>query len=374
MNQLLPYAVVAALSAPVVAQVVVTQAQASYVWFTPSTSQLDSPAANFTANPSAQADVLFEQGWYYRIDADFDERAFRNDGTLTITNAGAHADADWSDVDGRGRLRALLDIDIVATGTTSGVVVQRMTIVNIGGAPVVVDLFHYVDVNLCGFAGNSVTGKTRQSITNNGQCPDTVDVASDADRWAIGPFAQDELGLVDGAAGDLPNDTTPFRGDCSSAFQWRRRMLEPGDSLVALVALAHNDTICAYELGFFGTASPGSGGRRARIGILGAPRLGTTASATLSGALPSANAVLNFGALPADLTVLGLRFLVDTQFFVSLPVVVDANGDGALPVPIPGDPALCGVTLYLQHLYIDAGAPNGLAASTRGMKWVIGSY
>jgi WD40 repeat protein len=113
-------------------------------------------------------------------------------------------------------------------------------------------------------------------------------------------------------------------------------------------------------------------------GTLGIPNLtasanpvfGTTFDVDVDNSLGAATpalllAGLNQASIP---TSAGGTLLVDILLIA--PIVVAAGGD-ALSASIPQDPALCGVSLDLQVLEADAGAPHGISF-TPGLDLVFG--
>lgn len=366
------FAGAALLGATSAQNIIVTNANVSYTMFAPTATQADSPSANFTANAAGDSDILFEHGWYYRVAGDANESAFKL-GSLTVVNAGSHSDADWADLDARGLLAASLDVDAISTGATSGVVVQRMTVRNISANSLTVNLFNFVDYDVCTTA-NTANGSPDRHGVSATTCAEVAEFyGAGIDNWAVGAFSGTELGLADGVAGDLANGTLPFTGDYTGAFQWKDRVLSPGQSLTVMAVLGHNERACPASVDLYGSASPGTGGRLAQISSSARPVLGNTVSSDMSRALPGAVAVLNVGAAPLNLTVLGVTFLVDPAFAASIPATVDGSGNATTPISLPAAAALCNVPVFHQYLYIDAGAPNGLAASTGGMRWTLGN-
>ncbi|MFT4842299.1 MAG: hypothetical protein ACI8UD_002534 [Planctomycetota bacterium] len=73
-----------------------------------------------------------------------------------MTSSGDHVDRDYADLDARGLLKASVDMDIYAAGSASGVVISRMTLMNISSGPLTVDACGYTDVDVAGTSGNDV--------------------------------------------------------------------------------------------------------------------------------------------------------------------------------------------------------------------------
>jgi hypothetical protein len=115
-------------------------------------------------------------------------------------------------------------------------------------------------------------------------------------------------------------------------------------------------------------------GKAGTIGVpnlagLDLPTLGMPTSIKLSKGLSGAMPVLLLGLQAAALPFDGGTIHVAPSFVIPIPVPIDANGTLTIPGVLPGDASLCGVTIYLQMLFADPGAPgyyhtvltNGLA-------------
>ena len=186
--------------------------------------------ADFTG--AAAGDQLFESWWFFRTAADTQEFAFglpdAEDYTL---NSGTTGRLDWNDPGGLGLFSAALAFEVIETGTNQGVVFQSMTITNTGPAPLVIDLFHYIDLDLSGTFGND-----QASFVAN---PDGIEmlitdrdssaplIGYDADAYQVttyGDRAALRNLLTDGNADDLDNSGLDFGGrrgaDFTGALQW----------------------------------------------------------------------------------------------------------------------------------------------------------
>jgi hypothetical protein len=91
----------------------------------------------------------------------------------------------------------------------------------------------------------------------------------------------------------------------------------------------------------------------------GLPRIGNAAFGVQVTVTPpgSAAGMLAFAAAPGDVSLLGLRVLLDVRTLVPLIVIPP---QGLVPLRIPAEPSLIDAALYLQSFHVDAG---GLAAS-----------
>ena len=113
---------------------------------------------------------------------------------------------------------------------------------------------------------------------------------------------------------------------------------------------------------------------RPTIGNTGVPTIGQAYQVTLANAraatlvavtIGGSNAAWGSLSLPLDLGVIGMpgcRALASGELV--LQNATDGNGNAALPVGVPNDPALQGLRLFHQWLVTDPGLnPLGLGAS-----------
>lgn len=134
---------------------------------------------------------------------------------------------------------------------------------------------------------------------------------------------------------------------------------------------ANTDAVQAY-----GTASPGSGGALPGLWCNSTPRPGNNSFALLmDGGLGGAPAITYMSAGSADLTVSGLRLLVDLTLAVPLPAVVlqgsgNGNGRASLSAPLPNLTVLEGLPLFFQTYILDAGGQWLGFSATQGLRTV----
>ncbi|MEM7199801.1 MAG: LamG-like jellyroll fold domain-containing protein [Planctomycetota bacterium] len=124
----------------------------------------------------------------------------------------------------------------------------------------------------------------------------------------------------------------------------------------------------------YGVGCPGSSGAVPRIGVVGAPLLTSgTFAIEVAGAAPAAPAVLLLASSPDRIALSGCRLLLGLPVAATPPVLTDAAGRGATPLPLPFLPALLGAPLFGQHAIVDAGgALFGTAALSAGMHLTLG--
>ena len=364
--------------------VIITDGQVSYSQTRPTPTQSDSPSSNFTANPPGEADISFEDGWYYRIEGDAANEPLKADGMLSITNAGSHSDANWADVDGRGLITIFLDYDAVATSASSGVVTQRVRVQNISGSPLTVHLFHYVDMDVQ-TTTNQTTGVANRQIVDNLINNETgYHYGPHADNTCVDAFSGSECGILTGL--DLDGSAPPFNGDYSGAFQYTFEDIPPVTTIdrVCTAVLGHNENPCAWGVDIYGTNAPVS------TGIITIEQDSQAAQDGFPPVLGAATA--SVGILrnwPQGVNMLGCKGITR----IRVPIRIPNNPDLHLQVDplicfnlsglppqfrviwnnhIPNDPAVCGVEVHHQLFALDTGAPNGVGGYPKSSSWTIG--
>lgn len=359
------------------AQGSITAGQVSYTVGAISTTQAESVNSGFTGDPTSAADMMFEHWFYYRLDNDPDEFAFRNDGALTQTYSGSHADLDWANVDGRGQLRAELDLDVVSLASDSGFVLAQMKITNVSAAPVVLNFFTYVDIDVCTAANNSATGSPfAQRVTGTCANGDIIEISAiGADHWCSQAYVgASECGINDGSPTVLADAVLPFGpGDHTAAFQWRDRALGAGQSITFVSKLDHNPNPCTTQASAsnYGNAAGGAGGAPTFV-TTGLPEFGRTGSMLIGNVPPLASGALLFGLQRTNTPVGNVTLLVNSQGSVSLGA--DPTGTASFALALPRRaPNLCGVFVQFQYLYLDPTVVGPFPVGhTNAIEWRIG--
>jgi choice-of-anchor B domain-containing protein len=160
---------------------------------------------------------------------------------------------------------------------------------------------------------------------------------------------------------DTSTSTGGFNGDWGAyPFQ---------DSGVIYASDRANGLFCLQmdcgHMNRFGKATPGTGGAVARLTIpTQAPAVGATGfQLQVTGAAPNSVYVLLIGA-KGSLQALGIDLYVDvTQSVIALVGVTSGTGAATIPLGIGNDPSLANVRAHAQVITVDAGGPQGLAAS-----------
>jgi hypothetical protein len=236
---------VAAL-APTVAQAQIctlTAGAASYV--IPAASHYDATqTSNFTGVGST--DLLFEDGWWFRVSGDTLESFFP---TPDTTNCAAAAGTiTWANVGSRG-FSATNTLTLTSTAANTGELILTMSITNLSAStPLLISLFHGADFDVNGSAAGD--SATLLSANNYIGITDATAGAAQyrgfnppATAFLVRPFATttDVFGLLgDTSITEFDNTTLPSNNfDFTGAFQWNLTIPASGTASVS-VALNSN--------------------------------------------------------------------------------------------------------------------------------------
>lgn len=123
----------------------------------------------------------------------------------------------------------------------------------------------------------------------------------------------------------------------------------------------------------YGLGKPGSFGVP-HLEAIGLPTLGLESSIRLSNGRPGALPVLFLGTQQAALPFDGGTLHVVPQFVFTIPVPIAGDGTLTIPGTLPGDPSLCGFTLYHQMIFVDPSATGFYhTAQSNGLARTFGS-
>jgi hypothetical protein len=222
-----------------------TASAASYV--IPATSHYDtSQTSNLTGVDTG--DLLFEDGWWFRVSGDTQESFFP--APTTTTCAGAAGTITWADVSARGLFSASNTLTLTSAAAGTGELILTMSITNLSASnPLVISLFHGADFDV----NNSAATDTATLLNANNYLR-IVDGASAAEYRAFNPpataflvrpfaAATDVFGLLgDTAVTNFDNSGLPANSiDFTGAFQWNLTIPASGTASVS-VALNGNST------------------------------------------------------------------------------------------------------------------------------------
>jgi len=117
-----------------------------------------------------------------------------------------------------------------------------------------------------------------------------------------------------------------------------------------------------------GAGIAGTGGVAPTLGVGGCPVPDDLITIDIGGGAAGAVGLLLTGLQPAELPFLGgTLHLVPTK---GIEHALDGSGNISFPVTVPG-PALVGVEVHLQAIYVDSGAPFEVSA-TNGLRVIVG--
>lgn len=170
-------------------------------------------------------DHMFENTWYFRVAGDTDESVLGPpDGSVFAGNV---ATFDWADVNSRGLFSALVVSTVVdGGGHAVAQVTHVLTVTNISGSPLDIDIFAYLDLDLT----NTSTEDEGALLSD----PDLIEQFDTSTRFEFnGPSAiefqvTDTQGgtslrtlFTDGMVTDLDGTGLPFGpADMEAGFQW----------------------------------------------------------------------------------------------------------------------------------------------------------
>lgn len=202
----------------------VTDGAASYAF---DDDQFIDGEADWTPNAAVGADQLFQSWWWYRVDGENFETPF-DEGLPEFTEYfGNTASFQGTEANGLAYLMTWSVND--ATGTLS----TTIRVTNTNSVPLVLNLYHYADLDLAGTIGSdeaTPAGPTSMNVFDEGI--EVLYTGQDADLWMAGNFPAVRDVLTDNAAQDLDNTGLDFGpGDFAGAFQWQDRTLGAGETL-----------------------------------------------------------------------------------------------------------------------------------------------
>ncbi len=211
------------------------------------------PAASFIGvSANLTTDHVSEAGWWYRIAGDGAESFFPLPDVQAYT--GATATLTWNDVDSRG-FSARKVLTVVDVGGPSGYVDTVLTLTNQTGAPLAIDVFHMLDVQLAGTLTNDlatlVTPNAHIRVTDpsNTQTCEYRGIGAGAFLVRAGGLGDVGSELSDGDLDDFNNSGLPFGpGDLTAGFQWSTVAIPPGGEQAYRVVVAINAPAVPVEL------------------------------------------------------------------------------------------------------------------------------
>lgn len=343
-------------------------------------------ACDVRLSGASSTDHAYAHWWYYRLAGDSRELALQEDGNVLRTAIGNGIECVWRNVSARGLLAARQVTNVFGDGASGGVVVDRLTLTNIGASALVVDVFAYTDFDLCGsFLGDSATGDSNgHVVTDAAGCGSRVSFRADGSDLAevsefnpVFPAVSIRSRLTDNVLDDLQPWSGNFGpGDHTAAFQWRARALAPNQSITFQCWFEANLSLrCVPRAAARGAAIPGS----SLAPLLDASACVITpgsGSRMLTASLRSAPAgrdsLLVLGFASSAIALPGLVIYVDPAGWLAIPRLVGSTGGVDYQIPVADDFALCGAELFMQWFVLDPTAPSGLVSQTGGVDVRLG--
>lgn len=341
------------------------------------------PATQAAASFSLRADALttnhgFEQTWFYRVGGDTREFALRTVGGMTEGLVGNdHGNRDFANIDSRGLLKASVDYDVYDTGPASGVLINRLTLMNRSNAPLTVNVFSYTDLDIGGTSGNDLCTGTATSHFVTDSTGVQIEIrALGSDLTAVAAYPAVRTLLLDTAVNNLQPGFLPFAGDYTGAFQWQNRTLQPFEQKTFTIAMCVDTTAAALPLvEHYGIGNGSSFEIHTETLPLQDNASVRVIKSQMKGALPNVEQRTIMGLDPwvpqpyiagLDLWVLPPSIIGVYGFMTS------AQGTAEETFVIPPGPYFTGINIYFQVFSVDALAPNGYAYYSPGMRFRIG--
>ena len=189
--------------------------------------------AVFRIGGPGQADHLFQSWWWLRIEADTAETQLRDPDSVQATSN--RLDIAWQNVDGSGRLNAMIEATVSEQPGCAGNVVENLTLINTSSGNLTVHAFAYTDVDLTDSAFDDQAMGVPPSLDVA-----VYDVASSITIGAAGADAMQVTDtqaepslrslLIDASPTNLNGTGLPFASppseDFDAAHQWTRTIAQ----------------------------------------------------------------------------------------------------------------------------------------------------
>jgi hypothetical protein len=319
----------------------------------------------------------FQHGFYYRVAGDTREFSLRDiGGVVSGTVAGLHGDVDFANVDSRGLLKASLDYDVYDAGPASGVLISRLTLMNVSNANLTVNVFGYVDLDVGASAADQVVGNGTSHFVNDvtGVQVEVRGLGHDLSEVGVWPTVINKLTNLTPTT--LNGNAPPFTGDYTGAFQWQNRTLAPFEQRTFQIVFAIDTAAAVVPLVDHYGAGNGSGleahSQSTPLQDNTTPR---SFSVQMKGALPGAvyRIASAFNSWTPAPFIPGLDLWVEpVSIFAVFGGITSPTGEAQEVFTIPASPYLTGFSVYHQCFAVDGAAPNGFAYSTAALRTRIG--
>ena len=222
----------------------------------PATSHYDNSQTSNFLGVGTGGDILFEDGWWFRVSSAGDTREFFFPAPNTTTCAGAAGTITWTDVSARGLFSAVNTLAISSAGANQGEVILTMAITNLSAVnPLAISLYHGADFDV----NATAAGDSAVLMNPNNYIRITDSVAGAAEQrgfnppaiaYLVRPFGATDVfvELDDTGIDNLPNTGLPTSNfDYTGALQWDLNIAASGTASVS-VSLSGNTTSTPVEL------------------------------------------------------------------------------------------------------------------------------
>lgn len=187
----------------------------------------------------------------------------------------------------------------------------------------------------------------------------------------VGDFGGQYFALGVAGGGDMNGD-----GYCDVAVGSPGGEPHGSNSGVAEIFSGSPIPACTGSFATYGSGVAGSWGRQPWLAGPACPSIGSSVAVNLSNGLGGTAGIFLIGLASTSVPTLGGTLLVVPA--VSVPVVLQGSPGGlggtgwlSLPLIIPNNSSLAGLSLYFQALLLDSEAPSGVAM-TAGLQMTIG--
>jgi len=171
---------------------------------------------------ASAADMAFDSWWFFRVSGGTMESAFANPDIELYS--GSFGALGWNDPASTGQFSAALSFEVFDNGA-GGNLFQNMRIQNTSGADLVIDVFHYSDLDLAGTSGSdraSLGSSAAGILINQSEGSQTAPIIGyGANAYRVTQYAQLLQDLTDTGVDNMANTGLPLNNrDITVGFQW----------------------------------------------------------------------------------------------------------------------------------------------------------